>query len=168
MVAAGSAWYGVAKRTPLKIAKDKAWDEFSAFIRVRDCLRTSGTLEEGVCISCDRAIPYKGSQAGHFIAGRTNAILLDEDLVHLQCYHCNIGLSGNYVEYFVAMEQLYTREEIDLFRSRKAVTKKMKIDDWKEQTAYWKLRREKLERVFNSEGRWSPSLQKMLELKKTL
>ena len=158
----------MAKRTPLKIAKDKAWDEFSAFIRVRDCLRTSGTLEEGVCISCHRAVPFKGSQAGHFIAGRTNAILLDEDLVHLQCYHCNVGLSGNYVEYFVAMEKLYTREEIDIFRSRKALTKKMKIDDWKEQTSYWKLRREKLEQMFTSEGRWSPNLQRLLELKKTL
>ncbi len=81
---------------------------------------------------------------------------------------CNIMLNGNYVEYFVRMEKLYTREEIDIFRARKATTKKMKIDDWKEQTTYWKLRREKLISVFNSEGRWSPSLQKMLELKKTL
>ena len=158
----------MAKRTPLKIAKDNAWNAFSSFIRTRDCLRTSGTLEEGVCISCERPIPYKGSQGGHFIAGRTNAILLDEDLVHLQCYRCNIGLSGNYVEYFVAMEQLYTREEIDLFRSRKTLTKKMKIDDWKDQTAFWKLRREELERMFASEGRWSPNLQRLLELKKTL
>ena len=158
----------VAKRTPLKIAKDNAWSAFSEFIRIRDCIRTTGTLKEGVCISCQRTVPYNGSQAGHFISGRTNAILLDEDLVHLQCYHCNIGLSGNYVEYFVRMEKLYTREEIDIFRKRKTITKKMKIDDWKEQTAFWKLRREKLISVFNSEGRWSPSLQKMLELKKTL
>lgn len=155
-------------KSKLQLAKEKAWKSFSTFIRTRDCIRTSGTLEEGVCISCRRTVPYKGSQAGHFIAGRTNAILLDEDLVHLQCYHCNIGLSGNYVEYFVAMEELYTREEIDEFRRRKTLTKKMKIDDWNDQADYWKLRREKLERVFNSEGRWSPSLQKILELKKTL
>ena len=157
----------MAKRTPLKIAKDNAWDAFSAFIRTRDCLRTSGTLEEGVCISCDKCIPYKGSQAGHFIAGRTNAILLDEDLVHLQCYHCNIGLSGNYVEYFVRMEKLYTREEIDIFRSRKALTKKMKIDDWKEQTAYWKKRTEALVSAYVSNP-YGERLRELTSLGKTL
>ena len=157
----------MAKRTPLKIAKDSAWSAFSAFIRTRDCLRTSGTLEEGVCISCGRPTPYKGSQAGHFISGRTNAILLDEDLVHLQCYHCNIGLSGNYVEYFVAMEQLYTREEIDLFRSRKAITKKMKIDDWKEQTAYWRKRTEALI-LAHRMNPYSQDVQELISLGKTL
>lgn len=157
----------MAKRSPLVIAKDNAWKSFSAFIRTRDCLRDSGTLDEGVCISCGRVTPYKGSQAGHFIAGRTNAILLDEDLVHLQDYHCNIGLAGNYVEYFVQMEKLYTREEIDDFRSRKG-TKVMKIDDWIDQTHYWKLRRDKLLEVYESQGRWSPRLQKLLELKKTI
>lgn len=158
----------MAKSSPLKLAKKAAWDSFSKFIRVRDCLITSGTLEDGVCISCQRSVPYKGSQAGHFIAGRTNGILLDEDLVHLQCYHCNIGLSGNYVEYFVQMEKLYTRDEIDIFRSRKGGKTTMKVDDWKEQKTFWNLRREKLIQVFNSEGRWSPRLQKLLELKKTL
>ena len=157
----------MAKRTPLKIAKDSAWGAFSSFIRTRDCLRTSGTLEEGVCISCDKCIPYKGSQAGHFIAGRTNAILLDEDLVHLQCLRCNIMLSGNYVEYFVRMEQLYTREEIDLFRSRKAVTKKMKIDDWIEQKLYWKERTAELLQHYNT-NKYGSELSKLLTLGKTL
>lgn len=155
-------------KSKLQLAKEKAWKSFSAFIRTRDCIRTSGTMEEGVCISCKRTVPYKSSQAGHFIAGRTNAILLDEDLVHLQCYHCNIGLSGNYVEYFVAMEELYTREEIDEFRRRKTLTKKMKIDDWDDQAHYWKMRREELERVFLSQGRWSPDVQRLTELKQTL
>lgn len=158
----------MAKKSPLVLAKDKAWASFSKFIRTRDCLRTAGTLEEGVCISCSRTTPYKGSQAGHFIAGRTNAILLDEDLVHLQCYHCNIGLSGNYVEYFVQMEQLYTRDEIDILRARKGGSKVMKIDDWNDQTHYWRMRREKIERIFQSQGRWSEDLARYLELKKTI
>lgn len=157
----------MAKRSPLKLAKDKAWSSFSAFIRTRDCLRTSGTLESGVCISCKEEIPYKGSQAGHFLAGRKNAILLDEDLVHLQCYRCNIGLSGNYVEYFVAMEELYTRADIDALRFRKGQSKKMRLDDWQEEKTHWDSRKEELIRVFNSEGRWSPKLNKLLELKQT-
>ena len=154
-------------KSPLQKAKDKAWDEFSIFIRIRDCIRTTGTLEEGVCISCEKTVPYKGSQAGHFIAGRTNAILLDEDLVHLQCLRCNIMLSGNYVEYFVGMEKLYTREEIDEFRSRKG-TKVMKLQDWLDEAQHWKEMRELLTMAFNDYGRWSATVSHYIALKKTL
>ena len=125
------------------------------------------TLERGVCISCPREIEYKGSQAGHFIAGRTNSILLDEDLVHLQCYHCNMGLSGNYVEYFVAMEKLYDREAIDTFRARKAETAKMTIDEWEARAAHYKARTIGLIIQFNKD-KYSPLTQHLVRLGVTL
>ena len=90
----------MAKRTPRAIAKDKAWKAFSLYIRTRD----------KKCVTCKTG---KADQAGHFIDGRNNAVLFSEKGVHGQCYHCNVGLKGNKLEYFIFMEKTYGREVID-------------------------------------------------------
>ena len=79
-----------------KAIKKKAWKMFSAYIRTRDCLKTTGTKEYGICYTCGKRLPYKETQAGHCISGRGNYVLLNEELVRIQGYSCNIGKSGNY------------------------------------------------------------------------
>lgn len=96
-----------------KTLRKEAWASFSAFIRTRDCLRFSNSPDEGKCVTCNREYPYKKLQAGHFIGGRTNAVLFDERIVYSQCYGCNIGKSGNYLDYFYFMESEIGREAID-------------------------------------------------------
>lgn len=66
-------------------AKANAWREFSRFIRTRDAIATTGDTDTLICCTCGKLIPFKQAQAGHFIAGRTNALLFDEDIVHGQC-----------------------------------------------------------------------------------
>jgi len=58
------------KKTPYKKAKEKAWNTFSEFIRKRDCRKTTGSLDRGICCTCEALIAYKGSQPGHFIDGK--------------------------------------------------------------------------------------------------
>jgi hypothetical protein len=68
--------------------KKKCWKEFSAYIRLRDCLETTGKTTEGLCYTCGRVYPngkVGGLQAGHFIPGRHNSILFDFDMVKSQC-----------------------------------------------------------------------------------
>lgn len=103
----------------LKRAKDKAWKAFSAYIRARDCIRFTGDPEFGKCVTCNKPYPFKKLQAGHFIAGRTSAILFDEEAVFSQCYGCNIGRGGSHVEYFVFMEQEVGREKIEELRQKR-------------------------------------------------
>lgn len=91
----------------VKQAKKRAWDMFSKYVRTRDALRTTGTREEALCITCDRRYPIKDLQAGHFIPGRHNSILFDERGVHAQCYGCNVMKMGNTVKYFRKMQDLY-------------------------------------------------------------
>lgn len=110
------------KKTSRQKAKDKAWKAFSRYIRARDCIRFTGDIEEGVCVTCKVRRPFKELQAGHFISGRGNAVLFDEEVVFCQCYGCNMGRGGAYIEYFVFMEQEYGREKIDEFRARKHQT----------------------------------------------
>lgn len=155
------------KKSPLELAKDAAWTEFSRFIRTRDCVITSGTLDSGVCVTCKREYPFKKLQAGHFIAGRTNAILLDEDLVHIQCFGCNMGRGGSHVEYFVYMEEVYGRDTIDIFRRRKGVSIKYDKDEWREFAHWYKERTSEITREYNYD-RYGMRLLELCSLKKTL
>ena len=111
-------------------AKNKAWTVFSLYIRTRDALRTTGTLENCRCVTCGRAYPLKGArgglQAGHFIQGRKNSILYDERNVHGQCYGCNVMKKGNMVKFYKFMLEEYGQKVIDELEELETQTKQMK------------------------------------------
>jgi hypothetical protein len=122
------------KKTASAKAKDKAWTAFSIYIRTRDCIRFGRSLTEGMCVTCKRPYNFKQLQAGHFIQGRHNSVLLDERIVYSQCLGCNgnppMGKGGNYVEYFIFMEKEWGRTMIDEFRALKYKTVVYKEYDW--------------------------------------
>lgn len=134
----------MSKKTPRQKAKEKAWDAFSLYIRTRDCLRFRNSTTEGMCVTCKRDYPLKSLQAGHFIQGRGNAVLFDERIVYSQCLGCNgnppYGKGGNYVEYFVFMEEEWGREKIEEFRALKHETKIYKIHDFAQIEADYKAK----------------------------
>lgn len=71
-------------------------------------------------------------QAGHFVPGRGNGVLLDERGVHPQCYRCNCILHGNLIEYYPFMVRTYGQEVVDeLRRNAKLVVKR--TAEWYEQ-----------------------------------
>jgi hypothetical protein len=96
------------KNSPLKIAKAKAWKAFSIYIRRRD----ADDYGQVKCVTCEYRAHWRQMQAGHFIAGRGNAILFEEKGVHAQCRACNYN-EGNGPMYFIFMEETYGREEIE-------------------------------------------------------
>lgn len=132
----------------LKRAKDKAWSAFSKYIRGRDCIRFTGDIEHGKCVTCNRPYPFKKLQAGHFIGGRNNAILFDEEAVYSQCYGCNVGRSGAYVEYFIFMESEVGREKIDELRAKKSQTVKYTLFDYERIRKEYEDKYEALEASF--------------------
>lgn len=91
----------------------KVWPLVSKKIRARDCLRTTGTPDYGLCITCGNRHSLKELQAGHFISSRYSSTKYDERNIHAQCYACNIYRKGNTAKYFIAMEQLYGRVVVD-------------------------------------------------------
>jgi hypothetical protein len=98
----------------LSAHKAKAWKNFSLYIRTRDCLKTAHTIDKGNCFTCHKIYLFSQLQAGHFIAGRNNAVLFSEQGTHAQCANCNIHKHGNTVNYWLEMERIYDREMIDL------------------------------------------------------
>ena len=87
--------------------KEEIWPIFSQYIRLSDCLETTGCASWGLCITCGKKYHIKLLQAGHFIPGRHNSNLFSEKGTHAQCYNCNINLKGNTLEYRRQIIRLY-------------------------------------------------------------
>jgi len=89
---------GKIKKTK-QVSKDTVWRWFSLYIRTRDCIETTNTLNSCICVTCGKRVGFKQLQAGHAIGGRNNSILYDEELVNGQCMICNGYGGGKYAEY---------------------------------------------------------------------
>lgn len=89
------------------------WPKFSEYIRLRGCIKTTGTIWKGACRTCGRVYRFEKLQAGHFIPGRTRAILFDERCVHIQCYRCNRIIKEVWPAYYRFMQQEYGQEVIE-------------------------------------------------------
>lgn len=112
-------------RKPKSIAKLKkeVWDIFSQFIRMRDCLKTTGDINYGRCVTCGALKHRKDCHAGHFISRSFNATLFDEKNVHCQCARCNLFLGGEPLKYRREIVRLYG-EGYDIELEEKAMTTK--------------------------------------------
>lgn len=113
-------------------AKETAWRWFSKFIRARDCLLTTGTIEEGDCISCGRRYTFERLQAGHFVPGRSNSVLFDEDGVNAQCVRCNKFLSGNYEKYEKRLLRKIGSKRLALVKAQAGIILKLAEEDYRQ------------------------------------
>lgn len=112
------------------------WKIFSQFIRLRDCLKTTGVVDRGRCVTCGRIYPFSKLQAGHFIPGRTRAILFDEMCVHAQCYRCNVKLDGAWPPYYRFMQKEYGQNVIEELVDKYGVDCEL-TPDWFESAYKW-------------------------------
>ena len=109
-----------------KSPRDKAWDAFSLYIRLRDCLKTMGIPDRGVCITCGNIYPFNKLQAGHFIAGRSNAVLFCERGVNAQCVHCNYFCGGKPLKYRQRMVERYGEVAVQDMEIQAEIPKKIR------------------------------------------
>ena len=89
---------GRIKQPLKKTLKANAWQAFSKYIRLRDCLLTTGSFEYGECVSCDKTLPFSQLDAGHFIPKRSGNYFSERG-VNAQCRSCNRFHGGNQLEY---------------------------------------------------------------------
>ncbi len=118
-----------------KLKKD-VWELFSKYIRLRDCLETTGCASFGLCITCGKKNHFKLLQAGHFISGRHNANLFSEKGVHAQCYNCNINLKGNTLEYRRKIIEKYGEGYDEVLEREAQEIKKFTVSDLEEMKLY--------------------------------
>lgn len=113
MTAAKSKKQKTKKKPTLKKIKNDTNRLFSIYIRLRDCLQTTGTIRAGDCFTCQKRFKFKELQCGHFVPGRHNSILFDERNAHAQCVGCNVFKKGNLIKYYPAMLEKYGKKVID-------------------------------------------------------
>jgi hypothetical protein len=71
------------------------------YVRIRDALKTTGTIDQAICYTCGKLCDVCGNDCGHGIAGRTNGIEFDPDICRFQCHYCN-GEKGGEAQLFKA------------------------------------------------------------------
>ena len=135
------------KRPTVSSEKKKAWDACSVYIRTRDALETTGTIEFAICCTCGKPYPAFGKgclQAGHYIPGRMPSILFDERGIHAQCYNCNIRLKGNPIKYRKFMEKKHGWEVINELESLSETDPHYKVCDYQDFREKFKNKTKKL------------------------
>ena len=111
--------------------KAQVWDLFSRYIRLRDCLLTTGSPEYGECFTCDNPPQHRFEDldAGHFISGRHNGNLFSEKGCHAQCRRCNRFLHGNQLEYRRQIIKLYGEGYDEILEAEARQVKKFTIQE---------------------------------------
>lgn len=129
------------RKLKLKTEKDKCWKKFSLWIRMKYA-DENGMVE---CVTCGVVKHFKEMQAGHFLSGRSNGILLDPRCVHPQCYSCNVCKHGNIENYYPFMLEKYGQEVIDELKILKGATFVRTASDYKELREQYEIRIRELE-----------------------
>lgn len=89
--------------------KKKAWKLVSEYVR-----RSNADWKGDVrCVTCQKTMPWKEAQAGHFIQGRRNAVVFDLRHIYPQCMPCNVFRHGNLIAYYPFMIKQVGEEVIE-------------------------------------------------------
>lgn len=121
----------MTKKTLYERTKQKAIKVFSQYIR-KKYANKYGYVN---CVTCGVLKHWKEIQCGHFIDGRMNSVLFNENLCHPQCFRCNFKssgcLAGNKVKYTIFMMNKYNlnKEAIDELDNLKFQTKKYTLEE---------------------------------------
>lgn len=111
----------------MRVLKDRLWAECKRIVRSR-YIRSGGTFR---CFTCDALLDEpKKAQTGHFIPSSvcSAAMRYDLDNLRVQCYRCNINLSGNWVEYEKQLNEEMGDGFTDQLKQRNEDTKGAQYD----------------------------------------
>ena len=120
------------KDTHVPLWEKKAVKAFQLYVRLRDSVKTTGTIDYCICISCGKNTPFKSTHPGHFISGRNNKVLFDEKCCHGQCNQCNIFLRGNWAPYYISMVKMYGEDFVKKMINESREVKLYTLSDYKE------------------------------------
>lgn len=103
----------------IKSAKKRTWDMFSKYKRLKGCLETTGLKNLGICFTCGRMKHIKDLQCGHFVPGRTKAVLFDEMGTANQCYYCNMVKGGEQLLFRRKLVELHGESIVQMLENKR-------------------------------------------------
>ena len=132
------------KKETIASVKNRIIPIFSRYIRLRDCLLTTGSPLWGECISCGHTFEYHDLDAGHFVPKRANNYFSEKG-VNAQCKKCNRFQGGNQLGYRHALVELYGEEVTNELETENQPIKKFTVKELKELEASLKAKIKLLE-----------------------
>ena len=124
----------------IKTLHNKLWPIFSQYIRLRDCLKTTGTREYGACITCKQVKPFQLLDAGHFMSIRRMPTRYDERNVNAQCKACNGFRAGEQYKYGLELEKMYDPNTVTELVDLSKTTRKFKPYELQEMIDIYKAK----------------------------
>lgn len=119
-------------KSTVKTFKHSVWKSFALYIKMRDA-NAAGVC---FCCTCQKGMAWNDMEcnAGHFIAGRSNAILYDETIVHAQCSRCNNYGGGKPWDYeqFMIKQYGHSYEDLEEIKMRRHQIKKYTLEELKD------------------------------------
>jgi hypothetical protein len=109
-------------KTPARKLKDRLWELCKQITRLKYGRH---------CYTCPaRDLEGSNCHTGHFITDATCSTELSYDLRNLrvQCYHCNVNLSGNWVVFEQRLTQNHGSDYVAELKSRNIATKGLRYD----------------------------------------
>ena len=135
------------KREPsISSLKEKARHVFSRYIRMRDGLETTGSMEYSECFTCDNSLPIQELHAGHYIHNK-NAVFFHEKNVHAQCRACNYYRNGEPEKYKAHLIEKYGPGIITELEELSHPIKRWKRHELESLLGYYKEKIKKMEGV---------------------
>ena len=120
------------KQLSVSKLKKKLDTIFSRYIRLKDCLDTTGSIEWGYCYTCKKSKNFKELQAGHYVDRTHIRTRYDERNVHPQCVHCNYFLEGNKSAYTLHLIKDYGKniiKELDTLKNKRGGLSWVELDE---------------------------------------
>jgi hypothetical protein len=105
---------------------------FSRYIRLRDSIKTTGTKEFCICVTCGKRRTFEQIAAGHCFGRSKAGTKYEESNVNAQCWPCNGDRKTHGRQYAHEMYIKMTYGEDELLRLR-YLSQKLVIqrrDDW--------------------------------------
>lgn len=95
---------------------NKLWPIFSKYVRLRDCLATTGNVDYCICYTCGEVTEWAKLDAGHAFTRKCISLKYDEKLVRGQCKGCNGYGKGEQALFLYHLEEDHGREFVDWAR----------------------------------------------------
>jgi len=116
------------------LAREKCWKAFSRYYR----LLHADPYGFCRCYTCGHRMHWKHAQVGHFVRGRGNAVLCNEECVRIQCYHCNVEDHGNVEAYTLRMLQDVGPEKVAELLALRHAPKYVSLEEWRRLEAWYR------------------------------
>ena len=121
----------MTKRTRTRRQKlvDKLDNVFSEYIRLRDCVKTTGTVDRCACISCGKPCCGHLLHCWHFVTRWHKSVRWEEKNANWQCCACNTFNAGEQYKHWKAIDRKYGEWTADRLVAMWNQTKKWTLDD---------------------------------------